>query len=257
MVGRSSRNPHLYPVPVVEAGQTGRSPPVELAHQHTRPGYRDELACVASAPTLTRVPRVSAGYAAQRRRHILDAALRCFARSGLQATSMDDIIGETGMSSGTVYRWFRSKDDIITTAVADVFGDVSESLERMAAIEPPPPLAEIVGAVLTGLPGEGGVDRTRIGIMAWAEALRSPEVGALLRDRYQQLIERLADLVRRRQNAGLLAPELDPQGAATALFALIPGFVVHQQLVGGTTPEAYANAIAVLLDDRALGARKQ
>lgn len=206
------------------------------------------------------MPRVSAGYAAQRRRHILDAALRCFARSGLQATSMDDIIGETGMSSGTVYRWFRSKDDIITAAVTDALGDVSESLERLAATEPPPPLAEIVGAVLAGLLGENGangMDRTRVGVMAWAEALRSPEIGALLRDRYQQLVVRLADVVRRQQEAGLLAPELDPQGAATALFALVPGFVVHQQLVGGTTAEAYVHAIGLLLDPRSPGVPEQ
>ncbi len=65
---------------------------------------------------------------------------------------------------------------------------------------------------------------------------RSPEIGALLRDRYQQLVVRLADLLRRQQEAGLLAPELDPQGAATALFALVPGFVVHQQLVAIPPP---------------------
>src|SRR5882672_7668687 len=48
-----------------------------------------------------------------RRTEILDAAERCFARSGFHRASMQDICGEAGMSPGNLYRYFPSKEALI------------------------------------------------------------------------------------------------------------------------------------------------
>ena len=50
---------------------------------------------------------------ADRRSEILAAAQTCFARSGFHQTSMQEICAEAGMSPGNLYRYFRSKEDII------------------------------------------------------------------------------------------------------------------------------------------------
>ena len=62
------------------------------------------------------MPRVTEETAHRRRQQIVDAALRCFARDGLHHTSMADLFEEAGMSAGSVYSWFASKDDIIEAA---------------------------------------------------------------------------------------------------------------------------------------------
>ena len=54
------------------------------------------------------MPRLSTELFAQRRQHVLTSAWQCFSRDGFHATSMDDIIAATGMSSSAVYRYFRS-----------------------------------------------------------------------------------------------------------------------------------------------------
>jgi len=59
------------------------------------------------------MPRVSEDHLTARREQILAAARRCFLRKGVHNTSMQDLIGEAGMSVGAVYRYFRSKDEII------------------------------------------------------------------------------------------------------------------------------------------------
>jgi AcrR family transcriptional regulator len=59
------------------------------------------------------MPRLSDTTRAQRRQHILTSAWRCFSRDGFHVTSMDQVIAETGMSSSAVYRYFRSKEQII------------------------------------------------------------------------------------------------------------------------------------------------
>jgi multidrug efflux pump subunit AcrB len=51
------------------------------------------------------------------RQRVLDAALRCFGREGSHGASMQQICAEAGVSPGALYRYFRSKDDLIVALV--------------------------------------------------------------------------------------------------------------------------------------------
>src|SRR6266496_1841977 len=59
------------------------------------------------------MPKVLPEYLQTRRREILDAAAACFARHGFHQASMQDICSEADLSPGAVYRYFRSKEEII------------------------------------------------------------------------------------------------------------------------------------------------
>lgn len=49
----------------------------------------------------------------QTMQHIMNAATRCFVRSGFQGASMQQVCAEAGMSPGALYRYFPSKEAII------------------------------------------------------------------------------------------------------------------------------------------------
>jgi AcrR family transcriptional regulator len=51
--------------------------------------------------------------AEERRKDILDAALRLFADRGFNETTVSDIATEAGMATGTVYLYFPSKEDVL------------------------------------------------------------------------------------------------------------------------------------------------
>jgi AcrR family transcriptional regulator len=51
----------------------------------------------------------------ERRAAILDAALRCFMRTGYRGTTMDDVVKASGLSKGTIYWYFASKQEIFVT----------------------------------------------------------------------------------------------------------------------------------------------
>jgi AcrR family transcriptional regulator len=51
--------------------------------------------------------------AVDKRRQILDAAIRVFARQGFHATRVSDIADEAGVAYGLVYHYFRSKDEVL------------------------------------------------------------------------------------------------------------------------------------------------
>ena len=55
-----------------------------------------------------------------RRAQFLEAAIRCFAAKGYHATTMDTIAEESGLSKGSLYRFFDSKDDLLL-AIFDGF----------------------------------------------------------------------------------------------------------------------------------------
>jgi TetR/AcrR family transcriptional regulator, fatty acid metabolism regulator protein len=48
-----------------------------------------------------------------KRRQILDAAIRVFARQGFHATRVSDIADEAGVAYGLVYHYFKSKDEVL------------------------------------------------------------------------------------------------------------------------------------------------
>jgi AcrR family transcriptional regulator len=57
----------------------------------------------------------STANAAEKRRVILDAAVRVFARQGFNQCRVSDIADEAGVAYGLVYHYFRSKDEVLDT----------------------------------------------------------------------------------------------------------------------------------------------
>jgi AcrR family transcriptional regulator len=71
----------------------------------------------------------------ERRRQILQAALKVFARLGLDQARMDDIVTEAGLSKGALYWYFKSKDEIIIAILDSLFGREVAELEALLAAE--------------------------------------------------------------------------------------------------------------------------
>src|SRR5207245_3391565 len=71
----------------------------------------------AGGPLRSRGPRlmVASGAAIDKRRVILEAAVRVFARQGFHTCRVSDIADEAGVAYGLVYHYFSSKDEILDT----------------------------------------------------------------------------------------------------------------------------------------------
>lgn len=59
------------------------------------------------------MPKRSADYMQTRRVAFCEAALACFRRKGVAATSLTDICEETGLSMGALYKHFASRDELL------------------------------------------------------------------------------------------------------------------------------------------------
>jgi TetR/AcrR family transcriptional regulator, fatty acid metabolism regulator protein len=67
-----------------------------------------------------------------KRRLILDAAVRVFARKGYHASRVGDIAEEAGVAHGLLYHYFRSKEELLETIFRETWRDV---LDAVRAVE--------------------------------------------------------------------------------------------------------------------------
>jgi AcrR family transcriptional regulator len=66
-----------------------------------------------------------------RRRELLDAAVRVFARKGFHAARVGDIAEEAGVAHGLLYHYFRSKDQVLETVFRETWQELQRDLERI------------------------------------------------------------------------------------------------------------------------------
>ena len=189
------------------------------------------------------MPRVNDRYIQRRRAKILNAAWRCFARDGFHAATMGDIIAEAGISPSVMYRWFRSKDELVAAAATEVLQGMIDALDEISTIDPPLSLTEAIERVFAANIAKtnlADVNLSALAVQVWAESLREPTMHELVASRYRQLRDGLVELVRHHQGAGALPAELDAEELAGPLFSIFPGFIFQELFFGPQDPRVYA-----------------
>lgn len=71
------------------------------------------------------------------RTHLLDAALRAFARHGYEGASMREIATEAGVAPGLIYHYFPGKEGVLQALFERSAGLVMEAFARVADIAEP------------------------------------------------------------------------------------------------------------------------
>src|SRR6185436_3566847 len=79
----------------------------------------------------------NAGYlqGPERRKRILEGAKRVFAARGYHETNISHICDDLGIARGTLYQYFRSKQDVFTAVIEELL----ERVRRFVETEPPLP----------------------------------------------------------------------------------------------------------------------
>lgn len=75
--------------------------------------------------------------AEEKRRQILDAAVRVFARRGFHLSRVGDIAEEAGVAHGLLYHYFASKDEVLQTVFRENWGELLQRFEQVEASEEP------------------------------------------------------------------------------------------------------------------------
>jgi AcrR family transcriptional regulator len=193
------------------------------------------------------MPRVSEAHLAARRQQILDAARTRFIRNGFHQTSMQDVIAEAGLSVGAVYRYFKSKNEIVEAIAEQYATQIGETLEALVA-DPRRSLADVMRGAIEIIDSATGADGPlRIAVQVWGEALRDERVAATANRVYTRFRANFVRVAERAVEAGELPAGTDPEATGATLFSLVIGYGLQKLLTGGPPLETYQAGLRTLL----------
>jgi AcrR family transcriptional regulator len=194
------------------------------------------------------MPKVDDDYLESRRRQIMDAAVTCFARDGFHRTTMQNIVTESGLSAGAIYRYFPAKEDIVAAIAAEHHAREAAALTGAAAdVSPGDMLRDLAKVSLGRLADPDERQWRRVTIQLWGEALRDERVMQIIRGGLDEPIAIIAGVLRRGQGDGSVPPGVDPESAARVCAAIFQGLVLQQAWDPSLDIDGYINAVNTLI----------
>ncbi|MGE0563587.1 MAG: TetR/AcrR family transcriptional regulator [Pseudolabrys sp.] len=189
--------------------------------------------------------RVTVQRQADRREEILAAAKICFARSGFHQTSMNDICAAAGMSAGNLYRYFKSKEDIII-GIAE--RQSVEAAESFAAVSRAENFREAFAGLARYHLVERDLDDINLCAEVMAESRRNAEVARTHAAIETKLKDELAAMLRKAAARGEIVSEFDLDHVADVLFALGDGFFWRRSVDPKFDPGAMLPMVLKMVD---------
>ena len=158
-----------------------------------------------------------------RRTHIIESALVLFARKGFADTTTSDICHAAGISTGSLFHYFPSKQAVFY-GIWEL--DRTEWDEVFAAAEADPDPWAALMAIVDKLAADAA-EPIMAGLLVEviAQAHRDPEFAAGLAENDRRQIGDLARLIRRLREAGLADPGLPDEEAARWVLTLTDSFL--------------------------------
>lgn len=183
------------------------------------------------------------------RKKIMDAALRCFSRSGYDRSGVAEICTEAGVSKGAFYHHFSTKQTVFIQLLNQWLDDLDAQMA--VSFENASSVPDAFDAITRMLPGVFAAAEERLPMFLefWTQASRDPviwEATIQPYHRYQQVFARALQ-------AGVAEGSLsgvEPQLAARLLVAMAVGLLLQGALnpQGADWAETTRQGITFLLE---------
>jgi TetR/AcrR family transcriptional regulator, fatty acid metabolism regulator protein len=157
--------------------------------------------------------------AIDKRRIILEAAVRVFARQGFHTCRVSDIADEASVAYGLVYHYFSSKEEILDTLFLERWDVMLEAIAEVDASprSPREKLQAIAGFIVESYRHDPELMKVIIVEVTRAANTFGRTHLAKIREAYGQI----AGIVARAQAAGVFREQISPEFAALAFYGLI------------------------------------
>ncbi|WAC72124.1 TetR/AcrR family transcriptional regulator [Roseateles sp. SL47] len=167
-----------------------------------------------------------------RPQELLDAALALFVEKGFAATRSEEVAARAGVSKGTLYLYYPSKEELFKAVIRESLGSkIAEGREGLDKHQGP--MADLLVWLMRewwmrlGLTPAGGIMKIML-----AEARNFPDIAAFYVDEViDPSCNMLAEVVRRGVASGEFRP-VDPDTAVHVLIGPILHMVLHQYSIG-------------------------
>ncbi|MDH5637344.1 MAG: TetR/AcrR family transcriptional regulator [Nitrospinota bacterium] len=193
------------------------------------------------------MPKVDKAYLEQRRAQILKSAKACFAKNGFHKTTMRDIMKKSNLSSGALYRYFKSKEDIIEAIALQTLeaniATIDDAKRKGNARSQIETLADRFFSLLEK-PEE---KFTSVDVELWGEASRNKKVKNILVKSIGAHHAEFVKIILQAQANGEIRRNVDPESMASVMIALFQGAIVQMRVGGNLDLWKYVACVKEML----------
>jgi TetR/AcrR family transcriptional regulator, fatty acid metabolism regulator protein len=157
--------------------------------------------------------------AVDKRRVILDAAVRVFARQGFHTCRVSDIADEAGVAYGLVYHYFGSKDEVLDTLFVERW-DVLLAAIRETDAQETAPRAKL-SAIASFIVDSYRYDPELMKVIIVEVTRAANSFGRTHLGKIGEAYDLIAEIVRKAQADGSFSDAVSPQFAAMAFYGAI------------------------------------
>lgn len=177
-----------------------------------------------SSLSARRRPAARAKRGGDKRERILDAAVRVFAKKGFYATRVSEVATAAGVADGTIYLYFKSKDELLVSLFEDRVGRLLAFLEAELpqSKTAPEKLCRIIELQLGLLEGERDLAEVITVILRQSTKLMKEHAAP----KFNAYLDVIARVVAGGQAAGELRDDVSPHLAARAIFGALDGITM-------------------------------
>ena len=183
----------------------------------------------------------------EKRRLLLEAAVRVFARSGYHDCRVGDITAEAGVAHGLLYHYFTSKEEVLEAVFRDAWTDVLEAFEGLEGSDEPPreQLGHVAAILLRSWRRNPDLVRVLV-----REVARGPQVKTKV-DELARALATIERIVARGQREGVFRKDLDPALASWIFYGaieeILAGWVVGRLADGDDDVAAAERTVVEVL----------
>jgi AcrR family transcriptional regulator len=170
-------------------------------------------------------PKVSATYKKQIKDSIIQSAIENFAKTGFDRTKMDIIAQSCGLSKGTIYLYYKSKEELFYSICELNLEILKDNLFQLFASK-----QDLLNGARqfydTFQKDYKSVDRVRLEMIA--ESSRSSKLRKILLEYRSKTHFVVATFLKSQIQKGLVAPDIDIDSVTIGLVALYDGLIINK-----------------------------
>ena len=154
-----------------------------------------------------------------KRRLILDAAVRVFAREGFHACRVSDIANEAGVAYGLVYHYFKSKDEVLNELFAERWSLLLTAIEEAdrEGVSPRQKLEAVAGFIV----GSYRHDPELMKVIIVEVTRAANSFGRTHLPEIRRAYDSIAKIVAEGQESGEFRRDIDPTFASMSFYGAI------------------------------------
>ncbi len=184
-----------------------------------------------------------AGRKTDKRRQILDAAVEVFAATGFHKSRVSDIAREAGVADGTIYLYFKSKDDVLISIFEEAMGEMIERAEAAIAglADPLEQLARLAVHHMENVEQ----NKTLAKVLQVELRLSNTFMKEYQPKRLRQYMDIIGRIIEEGRAHGVIRADVDPRIVRRAMFGALDEIAMQWMLTSNPTYSLTDSAKAV------------